>query len=226
VRTILWNRITAVIETGTGYRQDGDGIARLARDKAYFSPRIGWPMSDSFSRYVPDATWPRYAFVPGRGLPHPVRDPEGHLFGAEPVVERIDPERWRECHGYLWGVDLFNGGFYWEAHEAWEGVWRAYDRSETPALFLQGLIKLAAAGVKTREGVVHGVRNLAAGAARHFREVLDRPDGGESYCGMNPGDLERVAIRVEQLAETLPIDNDKGPRIVFDFVLRPGVSVT
>jgi predicted metal-dependent hydrolase len=176
---------------------------------------------DDRPRFVPDALLPPYAFVPGRGLPHPVRDPEGHLFGATPAVERIDPARWRECRAYLWGVDLCNRGYYWEAHEAWEGVWRGHDRSETPALFLQGLIKLAAAGVKVREGVSLGVASLAGGAASHFREVRGRRDGGESYGGLKVAELESVADRLGQDPGGLSADTDAGPRVVIGFVLRP-----
>src|SRR6516162_651504 len=152
------------------------------------------------ARFLPERPWPTYAFVPGRDLPHPVADPEGHSFGVHAASVSIDPARWQECDPYLWGIDLFNFGFYWEAHEAWEGVWRHYDRSETPALFLQGLIKLAAAGVKVREGVAEGVRSLAAGAAEHLREVCARADGG-SYCGLRIADLETAARGIDAGAD-------------------------
>ncbi|TGQ49534.1 DUF309 domain-containing protein, partial [Mesorhizobium sp. M1C.F.Ca.ET.210.01.1.1] len=26
---------------------------------------------------------------------------------------------------FRWGIDLFNHGYYWEAHEAWEPLWHA-----------------------------------------------------------------------------------------------------
>jgi uncharacterized protein len=227
-----WHRIRAAAETGTG------ALARSI-SQLPFRPRnerqppcllsersLMFSHPDQPPSYVPDASWPRYAFVPGRGLPHPVGDPDGHLFGVQPIVEKIDPVRWRECRAYLWGVDLFNQGFYWEAHEAWEGIWRSYDRAETPALFLQGLIKLAAAGVKTREGVVRGVVNLAVGAACHFHDVRGRADGGEKFCGLNVAELEGTALRIEHDADVLRIDTEKGPRIVFDFVLRPGEPVS
>ena len=49
-------------------------------------------------------------------------------------------------------ADLLNHGFYWEAHEAWETLWHAAGRKGEIADFLKGLIKLAAAAVKAREG--------------------------------------------------------------------------
>src|SRR5688500_6277324 len=103
-------------------------------------------------RLVPERPLPPYAFVPGR-FPHPVSDPRGHSYGARPEPSAPpDPERWRECSSYLYGIDLFNHGYYWEAHEEWEGLWHACNRRGRTANFLKGLIKLAAAGVKAREG--------------------------------------------------------------------------
>ena len=41
------------------------------------------------------------------------------------------------------GVELFNEGKFWDAHEAWEQVWR--EREEESRIFLQGIIQAAAA---------------------------------------------------------------------------------
>ena len=46
----------------------------------------------------------------------------------------------------LYGIDLFNHGFYWEAHEAWEGLWIACARRGPTATYLQAFITAAAAG--------------------------------------------------------------------------------
>ena len=76
-------------------------------------------------RLVPERSFPPYAYIPGRA-PHPTRDPKGHNYGAEfETPKPPDPDDWRACRDYLYGIDLFNHGFYWEAHEAWEGLWVA-----------------------------------------------------------------------------------------------------
>ena len=41
------------------------------------------------------------------------------------------------------GVELFNRGKFWEAHEAWEHIWR--EREEESRIFFQGIIQAAAA---------------------------------------------------------------------------------
>jgi predicted metal-dependent hydrolase len=122
-------------------------------------------------RYAPERELPPYTYVPGRA-PHPVNDPRGHSFGMHPApASPPDPDDARSCPEFLWGVDLFNHGYYWEAHEAWEAVWIAAGRTTPEARFVQALIKLAAAGVKAREGRPEGVRRHAARARELLAEV-------------------------------------------------------
>src|SRR5581483_4448923 len=110
-------------------------------------------------------------FVPGR-TPHPKSDPAGHSYGVKaPPVAPLDPERWRECQPYLYGLDLFNGQFYWEAHEQFEALWHAAGRSGVVADFLKGLIQLAATGVKHLEGRPVGVTSHAARAAELWQGI-------------------------------------------------------
>jgi predicted metal-dependent hydrolase len=122
-------------------------------------------------RYLPDEPFPPYAFVPGGRFPHPFSDPAGHSYNTpreHPAAP--DPDNWRASRAFLRGVDLFNHGYYWEAHEAWEGLWKACGRRGVVADFLKGLIQLAAAGVKHREGVPQGVTIHARRAAELWRE--------------------------------------------------------
>ena len=78
---------------------------------------------------LPGEPLPPYSYVPGK-FPHPIRDPQGHSFGEVPdAVVNLDPQQWRECRPYLRGIDLFNHGFYWEAHESWEAVHERYAES-------------------------------------------------------------------------------------------------
>ena len=90
-------------------------------------------------RLLPHRPFPAYAYRPGH-TPHPTRDPEGHSYG-EPLNRAPvpDPADWRACDDYLYGIDLFNHSYYWEAHEAWEGLWFACGRRGRVATFLQGL---------------------------------------------------------------------------------------
>src|SRR3954447_16675008 len=109
-------------------------------------------------RHFTERPLPRYAFVPGRH-PHPVSDLRGHSFGVRSSeLNPLDPHHPGRSIEFLYAIDLFNAGYYWEAHETWESLWHAAERSGPIAMLLKGLIKLAAAGVKAREGNAAGVQ--------------------------------------------------------------------
>lgn len=140
-----------------------------------------------------DRPLPPYAHTLGV-TPHPVSDPTGHSYGEEPPLPPpLDPERWRECPDYLYGIDLLNHGYPWEAHEAWERLWIAAGRRGKTADFLKGLIKLAAAVVKEREGRPEGVR-------RHTRRATELLRGvpTERYAGLVIAELIAMADRVAE----------------------------
>lgn len=121
---------------------------------------------------------PAYRYVPGLH-PHPVRDPRGHSYQPVPALNRHAPwtiDEWRTLDDWLYGVDLFNRFYFWEAHEAWEGLWAAAERETAPALVLQGLIQIAAALLKIHMGVISGARVLsAAGLDKLHRGAAVRP---------------------------------------------------
>ncbi|HZE95751.1 MAG TPA: DUF309 domain-containing protein [Planctomycetota bacterium] len=136
---------------------------------------------------APDPTWPRYSplpfpryrFVAGLN-PHPRRDPRGHAYGTVEVPPpRIDPERWRENGVYLHGIDLYNYAYWWECHEALEGLWHQTGHQGTEAQFLQGIIQVAAANLRRHVGSTDGPRRLAGEALQRLESV-----GSAEYMGV------------------------------------------
>jgi predicted metal-dependent hydrolase len=171
---------------------------------------------------VPDFPLPPYSYVPGH-FPHPSSDLAGHSYGITPErVASIEPRKWRDCRSYLVGVDLFNHGYYWEAHEGWEQVWRACDRKGITATFLKGLIKLAAAGVKYRENRGAARTTHPSRARELFEEVRRKlPDGDSVYLGLSVDDLIRFAEEAEKLMRGLLSEEVRPVEVVFPFVLCP-----
>lgn len=167
----------------------------------------------------PPLPLPPYSYVPGGPWPHPTSSPLGHLHGhATDRPPAIEGSAWAESQAYLRGVELFNAGYYWEAHEAWEALWHAHGRQGTVATVLKGLIKLAAAGVKIREGRVAGARSHASRAAGHFAEAIAA--GGPRQLGL---DLPEWIRHAESIADHPP--GDRGPansavHQVFSFRIR------
>jgi hypothetical protein len=148
------------------------------------------------ARLVPDEPLPPYTFVPGRH-PHPTSDPGGHSYGLEPAaVEPIDPDGWRQSRTYLYGIDLFNAGYFWESHVQFESLWLAAGRRGSVAEFLKGLIKLAAAGVKHLEGRADGVQSHAGRAAELFRAVAQRQGDADRFLGLSLPALAELADRI------------------------------
>ncbi len=117
--------------------------------------------------------FPPYRYVPGLH-PHPTRHRSGHSYQASPRFSRHPPwstEQWRTLDDWLYGVDLFNRFYFWEAHEAWEGLWAAAERESAGHTMLQGLIQVAAALLKTHMRVALGARVLAGQGVQRLHQV-------------------------------------------------------
>jgi hypothetical protein len=155
---------------------------------------------------------PPYSYVPGGPWPHPRRDPRGHSY-QDQSNDRCDPECDRDAYIERWlgrGVTLFDAGYYWEAHEAWENAWHALGRRGPGADLVRGLIKLAAAGVKVRECQPHGIRTHADRAAGLFAQARAAA-GATRLLGFDLSWLEACARR---LANEPPPDPGSGAAAV------------
>lgn len=144
-------------------------------------------MECTWRRYT-DVAFPSYRYVP-REQPHPVTDPRGHSYrppGAtpEPPAVLVRPEEWRRSQEYLYGCDLHNHAYWWEAHEAWESLWHVADRRGPQGHLLQGLIQVATCHLKLRMGNLRGVRSLRGKYKSHLRRVLDA-EPGPRFMGLD-----------------------------------------
>ena len=110
-------------------------------------------------------------------------------------------------------------GYYWEAHDEWERLWRVTGPDLTVGRFLKGLVKLSAAGMKVREKSIHGVRRHAASAGEVFADVAAET-GTDTYCGLDFTKLQFAADRAAQLRyrNDYPVGR---PLRVFPFLLLP-----
>ena len=172
-------------------------------------------------RFLADEALPSYSYVPGR-FPHPLTDPNGHGFGchASPASPP-DPSAWSKCAPYLRGIDLFNHGYYWEAHEAWESLWHACGRTGPLADFFKALIQLAVTGVKLREGRGDGA-HWHARRAEELLAGLPNP----RWLGLDVAELIDDARQAQQLAP-LPTDRQATPvEIVLPFRFIPKVNAS
>ncbi len=95
------------------------------------------------------------------------------------------------------GTDLFNHGYFWEAHEAWEAPWQREPKGTPERLYLQGLIRLAATALKYRIEQPKGVIAHAGWCSEVFgrleRQHPDIADGGPE-----PAALASLAQRLAE----------------------------
>jgi len=91
------------------------------------------------------------------------------------------------------GINFFNSGRYFEAHEAWEDLWRV---TKGPLrLFYQGLVQAAV-------GLHHLNRgNLNGGRAQLLKSVAKLSEYPAHFCQIDNGtlvdDLRRILVRGE-----------------------------
>ena len=83
--------------------------------------------------------------------------------------------------------------FFWEAHVYWEALWHLFERKSDPALFLQALIKLAAARVKEEMGQKSNAREHFNRALEILKELVER-----GYKGPRELELAPFLQKLEQ----------------------------
>jgi predicted metal-dependent hydrolase len=113
----------------------------------------------------------------------------------------------RRNEAFVRGAWLFDSGAFFEAHEAWEELWRV-ETDETQRRLLQGLIQVAAAFHKLF------AIGSAASASRLLAKGMDKLDS----CPPSVGDVDVAAFRdgVRACAEALAagcLDRGAIPRI-------------
>jgi len=109
------------------------------------------------------------------------------------------------------GIDLYNAGHYWNAHEAWEEVWLESERGVRG--FYQGMIQISAA-------FVHVTRNRYPGGVKLLGEGIEKLEKyPASFMGVELAPLvegaRKARERLVELGEARIADFDRGliPRI-------------
>ena len=101
-------------------------------------------------------------------------------------------------------MDLFDRGYWWEAHEWWEASWHATDDNALRRL-LQGLIQLAAAWLKWVAGNERGRQGLWSRSREH---LLAATVGEPHPAGL---DVLRLVDRVDRWFDAHSICSDGSP---------------
>jgi hypothetical protein len=103
---------------------------------------------------------------------------------------------------FLYGLALHDGGFFWEAHEIWEAVWKAAPMNGRDRLALRALIQIANAGLKRR------IERPRAAA-----RLIDETKGLLSELILRGGTSEPKSVAARLRAEALREELQKGLEI-------------
>lgn len=109
------------------------------------------------------------------------------------------------------GVDLFNEGKYYKAHEVWEEKWKNLDGQKKK--FFQGLIQTAAVYVHQKRGNPRSVFNLSESALDYLENFSN------TYIGINVKRLKKINEEAKKRAKT-SIENEDIPLILRKFELN------
>jgi len=96
-----------------------------------------------------------------------------------------------DAQAFRYGVDLFNHGFFWEAHEVWEAVWLEATPNSGRRQGVRALIQMANALLKRDMKKPNACRRLADEVARL---ALDADLSGEGL------DIAALAARFAEAA--------------------------
>ena len=114
---------------------------------------------------------PTQAYLPGRNR----RPSDGVVFAVAAAAPNvITAETWRTNQAYLYGFMLYRNGYYWEAHEVWEPVWRSCRPNTSERLLLQALIQIANAALKRELGRPRATARLLSHAETLLGEIQAR----------------------------------------------------
>ena len=109
------------------------------------------------------------------------------------LAREFDVPYAHDMDGLLEGIALFNRGEFWDAHEAWEGVWAGLPKGSDERRFYQGLIQLAAAFLH-RERARATPERSARAALRCYRSGMAKLDGlADVTFGVDLAALRREA---------------------------------
>lgn len=127
-------------------------------------------------------SFPSYAHRPGI-TPHPRRSRKGHSYGLpEPAIQHIVPSQWKTCKSFLYAIDLFNAGYWWECHEELEALWKGAGGKGAgeQAEFFQGIILLAVGFLRIHMGKKETGEKMIEKGLRRLDRVIEDPYMGVS----------------------------------------------
>lgn len=135
------------------------------------------------TRRAPQLDLPSIAHVPGSGsVPDMVL-----LEVAKGLATKVTRAAgWQDNAAYLYGHDLLDAGYFWEAHEVWEVVWLNCPPNSAEKVLLQMLVQRANAELKLNMGRSNASRRLAGQVNALRADLAGRLEAGQhNFMGVD-----------------------------------------
>ena len=113
---------------------------------------------------------------------------------------------------YLFSLDLYNFGYYWESHVGFEALWNRAGRKGFIADFLKALIKLGAAGIKARLKLEQAFQGHLERAYELFKGL---PSNHSSVAGFFVSDLLKYTDNLKEKVSYYMDLGSSGSNILF-----------
>lgn len=135
---------------------------------------------------------PRWAYVPGRGPSADVAVLAAAKLSVPARYDRVVPV---DDPALRYGFALNDLGFFWEAHEILEAVWKAAPQGGCDRILLRGCIQVANANLKLKMGRGHAAHRLLQDALAELDEVaVRRSTAVDGFSGSFAPSRLRAAI--------------------------------
>jgi uncharacterized protein len=144
--------------------------------------------------------------VPGTGS-EPDRAP---LEAAKRLVRTpVEAAAWESDAAYRYGARLHAAGFFWEAHEVWEAVWKAASKNGCDRLVLRALIQVANAGLKLRMGRKQAAVRLVDEASAELCEAMRRGCSAQADGVAVAVRLAGLRVQVDSMLKAIVDEHDR-----------------
>lgn len=136
---------------------------------------------------------PRWVYMPGHG-----GEPDRETLER---VKALVPARFAcavppEHPALRYGLALNDGGWFWEAHEILEAIWKVAPQGGRDRILLRACIQIANANLKLKMKRPRAAERLFADALAEMAElVVRRPDDSGGFAGRSSGAALTSAVR-------------------------------
>jgi hypothetical protein len=139
------------------------------RRKLVVNTDLPTPLTKRYPRYWPHEELPPYRYVPLGSHPHPTMDAGGHM--QDRLAPPGDPPSelaWMTNRYWLYGIDLFNNWYFWEAAEVWSPLWVGLEKKAPAAVFVQTMMMVSGGILKAHCNEPKGVLSFWQKADERF----------------------------------------------------------